>query len=336
MTERVRTPDDRRSHGCDRRAQARGRTSTPAAPHAAYRPGPRPRRADDARRAGVAHADSALSFVHAVPGGGKATLQAGSAQVGEEGFAGVSAYRTVGSGSTVLTLKSADGKTLATKKVQLADGSRYAVVALLDGMKPILEAYPDAKPKAGVAKLRVVHAVPELGSPEIWVDGKKVMDKLDYRSASPYLTVKPGTHTYSAHRPGDGALLSGKLALKAGTVSTGFVVGSRGEKVRVVPALEAATTASPSPRPSTSRRRPRPSPSRPLPPAARSTRSAAATRCGSSPAAASAGGHERRRRAPGAPDLEREREEDRDGQPEPDPTRDASPGLIGCRPRRRP
>jgi hypothetical protein len=193
----------------------------------------------------VAHADSALSFVHAVPGAGKATLQAGSTRVGEEGFAGVSAYRNVGSGTTKLTLKSPDGKTLATKTVKLADGTRYAVVALLDGMKPVLEAYPDAKPKAGVAKLRVVHAVPELGSPEIWVDGKKVMDKLDYRAASPYLTVKPGTHTYSAHKPNDGALLSGKLDLKAGTVSTGFVVGSRGEKIRVVPALDDQTTAAP-------------------------------------------------------------------------------------------
>lgn len=193
----------------------------------------------------VAHADSALSFVHAVPGAGKATLQAGSTRVGEEGFAGASAYRNVGSGATTLILKSADGKTLATKKVDLADGSRYAVVALLDGMKPVLEAFKDAKPQAGVAKLRVVHAVPELGSPEIWVDGKKVMDKLGYRSASPYLTVKPGTHTYSAHRPNDGAILSGSLPLKAGTVSTGFVVGSRGEKVRVVPALDAQTTAAP-------------------------------------------------------------------------------------------
>ena len=97
----------------------------------------------------VAHADSALSFVHAVPGAGKATLQAGSTRAGEEGFAGASAYRNVRSGATTLTLKSADGKTLTTKTLKLADGTRYAVVALLNGMKPVLEgSIPDAKPKA--------------------------------------------------------------------------------------------------------------------------------------------------------------------------------------------
>jgi hypothetical protein len=211
----------------------------------------------------VAHADSALSFVHAVPGAGKATLQAGSTRVGQEGFAGVSAYRNVGSGSTTLTLKSPDGKTLATKQVKLADGTRYAVVALLDGMKPALEVYPDAKPKAGVAKLRVVHAVPELGSPEIWVDGKKVVDKLEYRAATPYLSVKPGTHTYSAHKPGDGAILSGKLPLKAGTVSTGFVVGSRGEKVRVVPAQDDATSAPAKAKPKPKAAKPKAAPAAP-------------------------------------------------------------------------
>ena len=124
------------------RATPRSPTSTAGACRTPSRHSASPRSTALAAPA-VAHADSALSFVHAVPGAGKATLQAGSTRVGEEGFAGASAYRNVRSGATTLTLKSADGKTLTTKTLKLADGTRYAVVALLNGMKPVLELVHD-------------------------------------------------------------------------------------------------------------------------------------------------------------------------------------------------
>jgi nucleoid-associated protein YgaU len=101
-----------------------------------------------------------------------------------------------------------------------------------------LHVYRDGNARLGVARLRIIHAVPELGSPDLTVDGQTVVRGLDYQAATPYLSVKPGVHRYAAMKPGDGRLLSGKVDLEAAKAYTGLVVGSRGEKVRVVAAVD--------------------------------------------------------------------------------------------------
>jgi hypothetical protein len=195
----------------------------------------------------AAHAGGAVRFVHAVPGAGTATLRAGGVTVGAEGFGGVSRYAALSGGAGELTLV-AGGRTLARAPLPVTGDRRYTVVALLRDGEVALATFPDERAKPGVAKLRVIHAVPELGAPQIWVDGKKVLDRLAYRSASPYLTVKGGRHTYAAKSASGGTLLSGTLDLRAGTASTGIVVGSRGEKVHLVPALDDSAKAAPKPK----------------------------------------------------------------------------------------
>src|SRR5689334_11727033 len=94
----------------------------------------------------LAHADGGVRFVHAVPGAGTATLQAGGTSVGAEGFGGVSKYATLSGGSAELKLV-AGGKTLASAPLKVADGHRYTVVALLKGDKVALATFPDEPAK---------------------------------------------------------------------------------------------------------------------------------------------------------------------------------------------
>lgn len=192
----------------------------------------------------AADAKSSLRLVHAVPGAGQAELRAvrggDATPVGRAGFGSVSSYAKLGRGAVTLQLRApGGGKTLASLPLQIRDGRRYTVVALLDGEDVKLKVFRDGKAKRGASRVRVVHAVPELGAPQISFDGKPVMRRLAYQAATPYLTVKPGRHTYAAGRPGAKPVLRGAVTLKPHTAYSAFVVGSRGEKVRVVPAADA-------------------------------------------------------------------------------------------------
>jgi nucleoid-associated protein YgaU len=107
-----------------------------------------------------------------------------------------------------------------------------------------LHVYRDGSARPGIARLPVIHAVPELGSPNLVFDGQTVVRGFPYQAATPYLSVKPGVHRYAAKKPGDGTLLKGTVNLEAGKAYTGLVVGSRGERVRVVAAIDDDGTGS--------------------------------------------------------------------------------------------
>jgi hypothetical protein len=191
----------------------------------------------------AARADAGLRLAHAVPGAGAAKLEvvrSGKAEpVGTAKFGEIGAYREFAAGTVTLQLvPPGGGKPLATKSLRLTDGRRYTVVGLLAGGVVALHAYTDGNARPGVARLRVIHAVPELGSPNLVFDGQTVVRHFPYHAATPYLSVKPGVHRYAAKKPGDGTLLKGKVDLEAAKAYTGLVVGSRGERVRVVAAVD--------------------------------------------------------------------------------------------------
>src|SRR3954451_13206050 len=78
---------------------------------------------------------------------------------------------------------SAGGRS-ATKT--LSDGGSYTVVAVPKGALMVLR---DGKASAGQARLRLVHAAPELGSPDVKLGSKTIAQGVKYRTASGYLTV---------------------------------------------------------------------------------------------------------------------------------------------------
>ncbi|MGI8506512.1 MAG: DUF4397 domain-containing protein [Solirubrobacteraceae bacterium] len=88
--------------------------------------------------------------------------------------------------------------------------------------------------------VRVIHAAPELGSPELTLDSRPAVKSLSFTQATPYLSVNPGVHSLGAMRPGDSTpLLSGvHVKLVPGVAYSAIVVGSRGQRVRLVTVVD--------------------------------------------------------------------------------------------------
>lgn len=201
----------------------------------------------------AAWADASVRFVHAVPGAASAELVVkGGPQVGSDvEFGQVTSYVGVSAGSHELSLRSGT-KPLAVTNVDLTNGKRYTVVAMPQGKKVQLRPYTDGSAADAKARLRLVHAAPELGSPDVRLDGQALAEKVSYTEATPYLTVSPGTHMLEVTKPGNGGgrpVVSKQVPLSAGSASTALLVGTRGEPTRIVVASD--DTASPSRAPRT-------------------------------------------------------------------------------------
>lgn len=200
-----------------------------------------------------AGAKSQVRFVHALPGVGEGdlTVVRGSVAkpVASATFGHISHYVPVAPGSLALQLRPhGSEKAVTTTHARLRDHGHYTVVALapssMSSRQVRLLVLRDGAAKPGTARLRLVHAAPELGSPNVELDGKTVAERFPFGQASSYLNVPPGRHDVSVVKPGTAmALLSLKgISFKAGTASTAVVVGTRGQKVRAVLAADDVAT----------------------------------------------------------------------------------------------
>jgi hypothetical protein len=201
--------------------------------------------------AGSASADSSqaqVRFVHAVPGVGAAQLSVGGSTVGSAGFGEATNFAFVPAGQQQASLAVSGVGTLKSD-VDLNAGGAYTIVAMPKGKSAELKLFADGSPTAGKARLRLIHASAELGSPDAKLNGKTVAHMLKYSAATPYWTVSPGTYELEIQDPksGDDVMDPQHVALSAGTSWTGVVVGGGGEKARtlLLSDLVSAPTAAP-------------------------------------------------------------------------------------------
>jgi hypothetical protein len=201
-----------------------------------------------------ASGEASVRLVHAVPGAAPAQLvvsaDGAEARAGTAGFGEFGEYAPVPSDAVDLRLASGS-ETVARASETLDDGGRYTVAALSEDGDVELRLYRDGPGKAGVAKLRLIHATPELGEPELKVGETVATKPVEYKDATPYLAVEPGTYEVAAIKPGgdDEAIASRDgVALSAGSSSTAVIVGSRGEQTRIVVATDATTRPRGAPR----------------------------------------------------------------------------------------
>src|SRR4051794_30895887 len=155
--------------------------------------------------AAEASGSAEVRFVHAVPGAGKAELvvKGGSPIGGPIAFGQVTQYSTVPAGSHEVVLQSGS-KALASAQVDFANGQRYSGGALAKGKGGQVRPYTDGGATDGRARLRLVHAAPELGSPDVRLGKQTVAEGVKFTEATPYLTVSPGTYTLEVTKPGGG------------------------------------------------------------------------------------------------------------------------------------
>jgi Domain of unknown function (DUF4397)/LysM domain len=179
-----------------------------------------------------------VRFVHGVPGAGRATVQLntshGAIDVGSIGFAQHTRWHSIPSGKFGWTLVGGTGKRLARGTATVGDGA-YDIVVWLRGTSVRLGIFKTRSARPGTTLLRVIHAAPELGSPELMLDGKEVVKRLSYAQATPYLSISPGTHSLAAQRPGSASpqVSVPHVSLAPGVAYSAIVLGSRGQRVRV-------------------------------------------------------------------------------------------------------
>ncbi|MDQ6729639.1 MAG: DUF4397 domain-containing protein [Actinomycetota bacterium] len=183
-----------------------------------------------------------VRFIHAVPGVGTASVNldtgTGMHPVGSVGFGQVSGWLSIRAGSFRWALTSG-GKLRGHGTATLGDGA-YDIVVLDRKSGISLGVYRVHAGRPGSSLARVIHAAPELGSPELTFDSKIADKSLSFTSSTPYLSVKPGTHVLGAMKPGTStALVPGaRVTLKSGVAYSAIVVGSRGQMVRVVTVVD--------------------------------------------------------------------------------------------------
>jgi hypothetical protein len=157
-------------------------------------------------------------------------------------FGQVSDYIRVDSGAARLEVKRPNGQRVARSAAPLATGGRYTIMLLARDSGATLRLYRDSRAPRGRSQVRAIQAAPELGKVDVRVDGEAVGEGLAYKTATDYRLLEPGKYDLAVRRLGDGgAPLASKsdVTLTAGTASTAFVLGTQGEKVRLVVATDA-------------------------------------------------------------------------------------------------
>jgi hypothetical protein len=189
-----------------------------------------------------------VRFMHAVPGVGAASLSASGVKVGRAGFGDVTGFATVPAGKAPLVLHGPGGLVLKGSSV-LGAGRAYTVIALAKGKSAELRAIVDGTARSGVARLRMIHASPELGNPNLIVGGKLIAKAAPYSAVTAYSDFRPGSYKVKVVNPANNSTVipTQTVSVAAGSTTTAVLVGSRGEQARwvLVDDATAAPTASP-------------------------------------------------------------------------------------------
>jgi hypothetical protein len=166
---------------------------------------------------------------------------------GDASYGQVTPYVKVSPGSANITISGltpSTGGAPAQTTEQLEDGQSYTAVALALGSKAFqIMVYRDGHARGGKARLRVIHAAPELGSPNVRLGQRTIAEKLAFKEATPYLSVAPGPYALSIVRPGSSsAVFTKQVSLSAGAATTAIIAGSGGAPAQVIVATDDTKT----------------------------------------------------------------------------------------------
>src|SRR5436305_1791748 len=105
--------------------------------------------------------------------------------VGPASYGQVTPYVRVSPGKATISLSGVSSSPEVS--TDFVDGGNYTAIALAKGSKgTTLKIYRDGRARKGTARLRIIHAAPELGSPDVKLGQRTVAEKLAYADATPY------------------------------------------------------------------------------------------------------------------------------------------------------
>jgi Domain of unknown function (DUF4397) len=165
----------------------------------------------------------------------------------------VSDYLELAAGSYDLAVRPAgaaatsDPVIEATAEVEA--GQAYTVAAVGALADIALEVFGDdlSAPGAGKAKVRVIHAAPEVPAVDVAVEGGPTLfEAVEFPSATDYAEVDAGTYPIQVKAAGgDDVLLEASLEVEAGTIYSVAAVGGAGKDVELLPIVDATGAAQP-------------------------------------------------------------------------------------------
>lgn len=113
--------------------------------------------------------------------------------------------------------------------VALPSAAGTAIIARNDGTSLLFVADEIETPAAGKAKIRVIHAVPDLGELDIYLAGRSeaLLEGIDFGAASNYTEVEPFSGALEVRRAGENitTLNVPQMNITAGKLYTVFVMG---------------------------------------------------------------------------------------------------------------
>src|SRR5947209_3056448 len=156
-----------------------------------------------------------VRLVQAKSGGAAASLRVTvggrTVTTGTVAFGQVGRPVTVKAGTAKLTLHSGAGSSKSqTAGATLSRGGSYTVIALGGDGGYTLQVLKDKSARGGRATVRVVHAAPELGKPDIKLGQRVIAQSVAYRGVTPYVTVSPGSYELAVTKPGGKNIVFGR------------------------------------------------------------------------------------------------------------------------------
>ncbi|HEX2375414.1 MAG TPA: DUF4397 domain-containing protein [Actinomycetota bacterium] len=166
------------------------------------------------------------------------------------GYPTVSKYLELPAGNYDLAVRpagaaaSSDPVVEATAEVEAGAAYTVAAVGALDDIAAEIFADDLSAPASGKAKLRVIHAAPEVPAVDVAVEGGPTLFQgAEFPSATDYAEVAAGTYPVQVKAAGgDDVLLEASLPVKAGTIYSVAAIGGAGKDVRLLPIVDATGT----------------------------------------------------------------------------------------------
>lgn len=146
-------------------------------------------------------------------------------------FGTVTSYLTIPNGAHTVTVTAAGqprGAALATTTLHATPGQSFTVAVLgTSASQAELATFSDDLTIAsGMAKLRVYHLSPDAGaSHAVLLSGQTIIPDITYKSASFYLTLKPGTYNLNVVVDNTGQSVPLTATLQPNTLTSVFCVG---------------------------------------------------------------------------------------------------------------
>jgi Domain of unknown function (DUF4397) len=163
------------------------------------------------------------------------------------GYKTVSDYLELPAGSYDLAVRpagaaaSSDPVIEATAEVEGGDAYTVAAVGAVDDITAEIFGDDLSAPASGRAKVRVIHAAPEVPAVDVAVEGGPTLfEGVEFPSATDDAEVDAGTYPVQVKAAGgDDVLLEASLPIKAGTVYSVAAVGGAGKDVELLPIVDA-------------------------------------------------------------------------------------------------